>query len=192
MADDAAVIAESTRTPERFGVIFDRHAPYIHRYVGRRLGAEVTDDLVAETFLVAFRSRDRYDPTRTDARPWLYGIATNLISQHARKQARWFRLGCSLAPEPDVACHADQVVGDVVAQGTRAELTAALRGLSPGDRDVLLLVAWEDLTYEETASALGIPVGTVRSRLNRARRKVREALTAADSTMTFEETLRDG
>jgi RNA polymerase sigma-70 factor (ECF subfamily) len=80
----------------------------------------------------------------------------------------------------------------VVAQGTRAELTAALRGLSPGDRDVLLLVAWEDLTYEETASALGIPVGTVRSRLNRARRKVREALTAADSTMTFEETLRDG
>src|SRR5688572_18566387 len=82
IGDDAAVIAASLATPERFAVIFDRHAPYIHRYLARRLGAEVADDLVGETFLVAFRKRGRYDGQRHDARPWLYGIATNLLGQH--------------------------------------------------------------------------------------------------------------
>src|SRR5206468_3869291 len=86
--DDAAIIEQSWREPERFAEVFDRHAPYIHRYVARRLGHQVADDLVAETFLTAFGKRRRYDTARRDARPWLYGIATNLVGQHRRAELR--------------------------------------------------------------------------------------------------------
>lgn len=75
--DDATLIAQSLRAPERFGVLFDRHAPAIFRYAARRLGPDAADDIVAETFLTAFRARGRYDPAYLDAGPWLYGIATS-------------------------------------------------------------------------------------------------------------------
>jgi hypothetical protein len=89
--DDAAVIARSLRSPECFGTIFDRHAPAIYHYIARRLGSDSADDLVAETFLVAFRRRGRYDGAQPDARPWLYGIATRLISRHRRDETRFLR-----------------------------------------------------------------------------------------------------
>ncbi|HEX6352180.1 RNA polymerase sigma factor [Actinophytocola sp.] len=176
--DDAAIIEHSRQSPERFAAIFDRHAPHIQRYLARRLGQQVADDLVAETFVVAFGKRSRYDPTRLDARPWLYGIATNIARQHQREEVREYRLRAALAPEPDQDGHADRVAAQVTAAAMHRMLAAALADLSVGDRDVLLLIAWESLTYEEVAEALGIPVGTVRSRLNRARRQVRAALTA--------------
>jgi RNA polymerase sigma-70 factor (ECF subfamily) len=185
--DDAAIIEYSIRDPERFGVIFDRHAPYIDRYLARRLGPEVAGDLTAETFLAAFRRRHRYDLGRRDARPWLYGIATNLVGQHRRDEGRQFRLRRAVAPDTDETGHADRVAAVVTAQAARQTLTTALAKLSPPDRDVLLLIAWEQLTYDEVAAALGIPVGTVRSRLNRARRRVREALGGSDPTNMFEE-----
>lgn len=81
--DDAGLIAESCRLPERFGAVFDRHAPAIHGYIARRLGRDAADDLVAETFLVAFRQRASYDLAQPSARPWLYGIATRLVSPAA-------------------------------------------------------------------------------------------------------------
>lgn len=189
--DDAAVIEHSARDPERFGVIFDRHAPYIHRYLARRLGVEVAEDLLAETFLVAFRKRDRYDLDQRNARPWLYGIATNLIGQYRRDEVRQFRLRRAVLADSDEACHDDHVVAVVTAQAARQTLIAALAELSPRDRDVLLLIAWEELTYDEVAAALGIPVGTVRSRLNRARRRARKALSGSDPT-TFKEGQSDG
>jgi len=181
---DAAVIERSWQEPRCFAEVFDRHAPHIHRYVVRRLGREAAEDVVAETFLAAFRRRARYDVARADARPWLYGIATNLIGQHRRDEVRRYRL----LPPADAAapCPADQVAADVTAQSTRTVLTAALAGLSAPERDVVLLVAWEELTYEEVAAALGVPVGTVRSRLNRARRKLRTAL-GTDPTTDIEE-----
>ena len=80
-ADDAAVIRLSRHEPEQFTVLFRRHAPHIQHYVVRRLGQDAADDIVAETFLLAFRQRDTYDQARADARPWLYGIATNLIGR---------------------------------------------------------------------------------------------------------------
>ncbi|OLF15958.1 RNA polymerase sigma factor [Actinophytocola xanthii] len=177
--DDAAIIGGSLRRPERFAAIFDRHAPHIQRYLARRLGRQVADDLVAETFLVAFGKRSRYDLGRPDARPWLYGIATNLVRQHQREEVREYRLRASVAPEPDIDGHADRVVAQVSAGAMHRPLAAALAELSAGDRDVLLLVAWEALSYHEVAEVLGIPIGTVRSRLNRARRQVRAALTAS-------------
>jgi RNA polymerase sigma-70 factor (ECF subfamily) len=174
--DDAAIVQASLRDPDQFAAIFDRHAPYVHRYLARRLGREAADDLVAETFLVAFGKRKRYDQSRADARPWLYGIATNLVSQHRRDEARQLRLRNAIAPDPDVASHAERVVAQVAAQAMGQLLGTALAELSAGDRDVLLLVAWEGLTYEQVAAALDIPVGTVRSRLNRARKLVRDVL----------------
>ena len=92
-------------------------------------------------------------------------------------------------PEPDHPGHGDQVAADVTAGAMRGLLAAALAGLSAGDRDVLLLIAWEQLTYDETAHALGIPVGTVRSRLNRARSAVRAALARTGAGGTLKEIL---
>ncbi|WP_460395054.1 RNA polymerase sigma factor [Actinophytocola sediminis] len=174
--DDAAIITASLRRPERFAVIFDRHAAHIQRYLTRRLGRQVADDLVADTFLAAFGQRERYDQARADARPWLYGIATNLARQHQRTEIREYRLRASMSPEPPPDGHADRVAAQVTASAMHRMLAAALADLADGDREVLLLIAWEDLSYEEVAEALAIPIGTVRSRLHRARKLVRAAL----------------
>jgi RNA polymerase sigma factor (sigma-70 family) len=178
-ADDSVAIAQSLNVPERFAVLFDRHAPYIHRYVARRLGDHAADDVVAETFLAAFRKRAKYDLSRPDARPWLYGIATNLIGTQRRREVRELRLRAlsAVAAEP---LPEERVAARVSAQARRPQLAAALAALAPPDRDVLLLIAWEQLSYDEVARALDIPTGTVRSRLHRARHSVRAALGAPD------------
>jgi RNA polymerase sigma factor (sigma-70 family) len=188
--DDAAVIRQSLRTPERFAVIFDRHAPHILRYLARRLGRQAADDALSETFIAAFGRRARYDAGRTDARPWLYGIASNVVSQRRRDEVRELRLLLALpGPQTGEDCHADRVSTAVAAGSTRAALVTALARLADGDRDVLLLIGWEHLTYGEVALALDIPVGTVRSRLHRARTLVRQALANTGSTSTIEEIL---
>lgn len=187
LADDATVIVAARDAPQYFALLFDRHAPIIHRYLVRRVGWQVADDLTAETFLAAFRKRDRYDATHRDARPWLYGIATNLVAQHRREEVRAYRLQASAPLDLAGADHAEQVVADVTAQSARRALAGALAQLAPGDRDVVLLVAWEELTYEEVARVLVIPVGTVRSRLHRARMCLRNQLEAIGLGTTVEE-----
>ena len=135
-----------------------------------------------------FAKRDRYDLGHPDARPWLYGIATNLAGQHHRDQARQYRIAqAAAAAEPEVPGHAGRVAADVTAQATRTLLAGALAALPAGDRDVLLLIAWEQLTYREVSRALDIPVGTVQSRLHRARTKVRQVLAGTDAEATYEE-----
>ncbi|MEU9562430.1 sigma-70 family RNA polymerase sigma factor [Streptomyces sp. NPDC048161] len=171
--DDAEVVAQSLEEPEIFAGLYDRHAPDIHRYAARRLGEGAADDITAETFLIAFRSRHRYDGSHRSARPWLYGIAAHLIGKHRRSEERGLRALARTGQDPVAASWSDRSDDRIAAQ---APLAAALAALSPGDRHVLLLVAWADLGYQEVAEALDIPLGTVRSRLNRARRKVREAL----------------
>jgi RNA polymerase sigma factor (sigma-70 family) len=188
--DDGAVIDESLRDPERFGLLFDRHAPHIHRYLARRLGRQVADDLVAEVFLAAFRRRHRYRTDQPDARPWLYGISTRLVGQHRREEAREYRLRRAIPPDGAEPGHEDRVAADVTAQGWRGPLATALAGLPARDRDVLLLIAWEALSYEEVATALAIPVGTVRSRLHRARTTIRTALGTSPYAATSKETTR--
>jgi len=184
--DDAAIIAESLAEPERFAVLYDRYASQLYRYAGRRLGAADAEDVLAATFLAAFRARRRFDTTRADARPWLFGILSKeLAKQHRREAAR---LRATTRARPDVADggHAEQVADAVTARAARRAIAQALSVLAPADRSVLLLIAWGDLTYDEVARALDIPVGTVRSRLNRARRKVREALGGNDPTKVTE------
>jgi len=191
-ADDAAIIEASCAEPDAFAGLFDRHAPLILRYIARRVGQSSADDLVAETFLAAFRRRQKYDTRHRDARPWLYGIATHLISQHRREESRQLRirLAAGSAPEPADPGHGDRgVAAYVTANAVRGVLTAALAGLPGAERDVLVLIAWEQLSYDEVARALGIPVGTVMSRLSRARRRVREALARTGLSATFKEIL---
>jgi len=187
--DDSVIVERSWREPEQFAVLFDRHAPRIHRYVARRIGRQVADDVVAETFLAAFAKRRQYRTGYRDAGPWLYGIATNLIGQHRRDEARQFRTRRAALADLDVPGPADRVSADLTARSVRGLLAAALAELAAADRDVVILIAWEQLTYEEAARALGIPVGTVRSRLNRARGRLRRALAETDSAETFEEIL---
>jgi RNA polymerase sigma-70 factor (ECF subfamily) len=148
----------------------------LYRYVSRRMGPEIAEDLVGETFLVAFAGRSGYDLSYADARPWLFGIVTHLISRHRRTEAAHYR-ALQRSPIEGVAeSDDDRVAAGVTARAARPQLARALAGLPARDRNVLLLVAWSDLSYEEVAQALGVPIGTVRSRLNRARRKVRAVL----------------
>ena len=179
--DDATLIARSLEVPECFGALYDRHAEAISRYVARRLGPDAADDLVAETFLVAFRRRARYDIAHADARPWLYGIATRLIGRHRRDEMRFFRAIARTGVDPAAEPIADEVTNRIAAQAARRELAGALARLSQAQRDVLLLVA-SGFGYEEVALALEVPAGTVSSRLVHARRKVREALGGQDPT----------
>lgn len=176
---DAAIIERSLSEPEVFATIFDRYSDDIFRYVARRLGAEVAEDLMAETFIVAFRRRGRYDPSRPAARPWLYGIATNLIGGHKRSEARRWAAFARVPPVPLDEPVADRVADQVSAQAVAPQLAEALARLPARYRDVLLIIAWGDLDYAEAAQALGIPIGTVRSRLSRARAAVRKELRGA-------------
>jgi RNA polymerase sigma factor (sigma-70 family) len=175
-ADDATVIELSRHEPEQFTMLFRRHAPHIQRYVVRRLGQDAADDIVAETFLLAFRQRDSYDQTRADALPWLYGIATNLIGRHRRAEIRMYRALARTGADPVMEPFTDGVDDRVSASAASRRLAAALARLPEEHRDTLLLVAWGDLSYAEVAMALGVPVGTVRSRMSRARSKLRRTL----------------
>ena len=191
---DAAIIARSARDPEAFAALYDRYAAVLHRYVTRRLGDGPADDVVADTFLDAFRNRHRFDLAAGDARPWLYGIAANHIGKRARSEVRMLRAYARTGTDPVLATNmegaAEVALSRVSSQAVQRELAAAVAELPPGDRNVLLMVAWADLSYAEVAAALQIPVGTVRSRLHRARTRIRAALGGSDPTSISEKARR--
>lgn len=174
---DADVAARFLRDPEQFTEVHDRHFAAIYRYVAGRLGAQTAEDVAAETFLVAFDRRRTFDAERGDLRVWLFGIATNLVARHRRKEARHYRALARVGVPPAAEGHENRVVASVAAQRLLPRLAPALSGLSKGERDVLLLVALGQLGYEEVGAALGISPGTVGSRLSRARKKLTSVLT---------------
>ncbi|MBA9002442.1 RNA polymerase sigma factor [Thermomonospora cellulosilytica] len=174
---DAADLRRSLHEPERFTAIYDRYFTAVYKYVAGRLGPQAADDLAAETFLIAFHKRGTFDPGRGAVRPWLFGIATNLVAQHRRDEVRRYRaLARAGAERHTTGGHEDRVVRLVTAERMQPALARALAKLSRGERDVVLLVALSGLAHEEVAQALDIPYGTVGSRLSRARRKLRAAL----------------
>jgi RNA polymerase sigma factor (sigma-70 family) len=176
-ADDATLLEQSRRNPEHFAEIYARYFAEIYRYMAGRLGRDAADDLAAETFLIAFRRRAAFDPKLGSVRPWLYGIATNLVSQRQRDEIRRYRaLGKSGPGLADDAEQEERIADRLTAAALRGPLARAVAELSARDRDVLLLVALGGFSYDEVAAALSIRAGTVGSRLNRARRKVRSAL----------------
>jgi RNA polymerase sigma factor (sigma-70 family) len=170
---DSDIIRRSWENPAAFSELYDRHAATIHRYAARRAGATTADDIMSETFLVAFERRTDFELERDDSMPWLYGIATTLLRKHARLEMRaWKGLVASGAAALDhdaIEALASRVDAEVAVNA----LGAAIRRMPARDRDALLLYAWGDLDYEGVAQALDIPIGTVRSRLNRARRTLR-------------------
>ena len=184
---DAEIIELSLHEPGRFGMIFERHAGEILRYAHARLGPDLAQDVLAETFLAAFSRRAHYDRSRADARPWLYGIAIRQIGRHRRAGQRAARALARVPAETVTGDFGDRSAERVSAQQLRPRLAAVLSGLPRQDRELLLLIAWAGLSYEESAQALGVPVSTVRSRLHRIRAKTRQALGGINPTRITQE-----
>lgn len=171
---DSEAITASLADPPAFGVIFERHFATIHGYLRRRLDRQLADELASQTFLVAFDRRAGFDPRRADSRPWLFGIATNLVRNHRRREIRELRAIAELTPDPVIGI--DGVESRIDAERMRGLLAQALADLPPGEADVLLLLVWAELDQSEIADALSVPVGTVKSRLARARGRLQAGL----------------
>jgi RNA polymerase sigma-70 factor (ECF subfamily) len=136
-----------------------------------------TFEAVFDAFLIAFQRREMFDASLGGGvRPWLYGIATKLIGRHRRTEVRRYRALARAGPPPDDAGHDERVVDRLAAGVAVDRLAQALAGLSSGERDAVLLVAYGRLSYPEVAAALGVAEGTVASRLSRARTKLRNVL----------------
>jgi RNA polymerase sigma factor (sigma-70 family) len=178
---DSDAIVLSLHEPARFAAVFDRHYEEISSYLTRRAGRALAEELASETFVRAFAARAGYDHAYPDARPWLYGIANNLLRKHARTEERR-RRAYARALERDGVCDdgLDAIAERVDASAGARVMAEALGRLSPADRDTLLLFALTDLDYEGIALATGVPVGTVRSRLHRVRRHLQAALEPID------------
>ena len=173
---DRDVIDSSIERPERFEAVFDRHATAIYRYLRRRVGVALAEELTAETFARAFGARHQFDRRGESALPWLYGIATNLLRMHRRAEERRLRAYARAADNgsrPSPSSDADRRL-DAMSLGPA--LAEALASLPAGQREVLLLHAWSELSHEGIAAALEISAGTVRSRLHRARSRMAERL----------------
>jgi RNA polymerase sigma factor (sigma-70 family) len=179
-ASDADLIARSAAEPELFTAVFDRHSAEILRYVYARLGPDLAEDVTAETFLAAFQSRRRYDSAWSDARPWLYGIAVRQIGRHRRAEARRLRLLRSALADVPVEDHGDRAAERLTAALLRPRLAAAVAALPPRDRELLLLVAWAELSYADAAAALGTTSSAVKARLHRIRVRMRQELGGSD------------
>lgn len=167
---------------EAFGVLFDRHREPVRAYCARRTGSlDTADDLVSIVFLEAWRGRRNVEIVHDSALPWLYGIAGNTVRQQTRTALRHRRLLARLpreALEPD---HAEQVSARLDDQRHLAALSAALRTLRRTHQEVLLLCLWQGLDHASAAVALGVPSGTVKSRLSRARARLAAATRDAGS-----------
>ncbi|RSN64094.1 RNA polymerase subunit sigma-70 [Actinomadura sp. WAC 06369] len=175
-AGDAELVARFRRDPDAFTAVYDRYFPEVYRYAVGRLDVQTGEDIAAETFCVAFAQRDRFDPGRGGLRPWLFGIATNLMARHRRKEARHYRALMRTDAASSVEGHEARVVTSLAARRLQPRLLKALTGLNQGERDVVLLIAVGQLSHEEVAQTLGIAAGTVRSRLSRARAKFQKTI----------------
>lgn len=187
MSTDSDIIRRSRASPTAFGELYDRHASVIYRYAARRAGDFAADDVTSETFLVAWEQLESYDLDRDDARPWLFGIATNLLRRHHRAEAKILKAAAKASSREAFNDDSDRIAAQVDASAATGRIARTLKSMPAIDRETLLLYAWADLTYEGIAMAMDVPVGTVRSRLNRARRALRLQL----NLEIFDETEND-
>jgi RNA polymerase sigma factor (sigma-70 family) len=176
MQSDSEAIVASLGDPHAFGVVFERHFTAIHGYLQRRLDDRRADEATAQTFLIAFDRRGRFDRRRDDARPWLFGIATNVAHGERRHELRELRAIAAMAPERGDAV--EGVESRLDAENVRGALARGLAELPREEADVVGLLVWGELRQPEIADALEIPLGTVKSRLSRARGRLRSALGA--------------
>lgn len=175
---DRDLVERCLEEPAAFEEVFDRHFGAIHRYVARRLSPACADDVAAQVFCVAYDKRRQFAEQRPDGpiAPWLFGIATNLVRRHRRDERRQLRAYAKVGVEAAAPDSPEDSTARVDARRAWPAVARALASLSPGERDVLLLYALAELDYEGIAEALDVPIGTVRSRLSRARAHARRQL----------------
>jgi RNA polymerase sigma factor (sigma-70 family) len=188
---DAAIISESVDDPQFFSLIVERHTTAVFRYLASRVDRATSEDLLADVFEVAFQTRGRYDTRYENALPWLLGIATNVVRHHRRSTMRHASM-VRRVTQLHGRSSESSTAGDAVAATAELDdemqcVRRALAGLSERHRQVLVLSAGLSLSYVDIAQTLGIRVGTVRSRLSRARRKLRELLEADGQYRAYEE-----
>ncbi|NEY33207.1 sigma-70 family RNA polymerase sigma factor [Streptomyces sp. PRKS01-65] len=158
---------------DAFGELFDAYARSVYNHAFRLTGEwAAAEDVVSLTFLDAWRLRERLDAEGGSVRPWLLGIATN-VTRNTRRAARRHAAAVARLPrDTTVRDHADEVAGRVDDAAQLTAVRTALARLRRAEREVLALCVWSGLDYRAAAEALGVPVGTVRSRLSRAREKL--------------------
>ncbi|GGL50454.1 RNA polymerase sigma factor [Planomonospora parontospora] len=166
--------------PDAFGRLFDDYARSVYNHAFRLTGDwSAAEDVVSLTFLEAWRLRSRVDPDGGSLRPWLLGIATNVARNARRASRRHEGVIARLPPGEAVPDITEEVAGQVDDDRLLASVRTALGALRRPEREVLALCVWAGLGYAETAQALGVPVGTVRSRLSRARKRLQKLAEAA-------------
>lgn len=174
---DATIIQDSLDNRKRFAPIFERHFAQIYRYLSQRTEPSAAEDLASEVFAIALNKRNKFVAQHDSALPWLYGIASNLLADQSRKRARqataYHKAGSQEPVDTNPISGAQQRID---ANAQVGSLKPALEALSERDQDILHLYAHAELSYTEIASALKMPVGTVRSRLHRIRRTLRKAV----------------
>lgn len=170
---DAEIIEASLVDPAVFEEIFRRHYSAVYRHAVRRVGVADAADLAADVFVRALAGRDRYDLSRPDCLPWLYGIAANLAGDRLRSMRR--RGGKSSPPSP-VADTTEEADSRLEAERLAGLINPVLQNLSDDDRKTFLLYALDELTYGEIGDLLGVPAGTVGSRISRVRRLILDAV----------------
>lgn len=170
MDTDELLLARSATDPESFEPLVHRHSAALYAYLARRIPA-AAEDVLSDVWLAAYAGRASYDPDRGPARGWLFGIARNAVVNHLRRPNA-LPLGYGSA-EGEAW---DDVDERLDAQRRAPALYAAIRALPDTERELLLLVALDGLSPTEAAAALDIPAGTARSRLHRARARIREEL----------------
>ena len=180
---DNEIISESLTNPSAFSQLFERYVRDISRYITRRSNLDIAEDLVADTFVAAFQSRGSFNGAVSNARPWLYGIAVNVLRHYNRDEGRRARFlrerRHRLAFDrggSDWDSPSDNPNDCVDLYRFRPNIEAALLQIDADALEPLLLLAYAELTYEEIAYTLGIPLGTVRSRISRSRKKLRKLL----------------
>ncbi|MEV4775142.1 RNA polymerase sigma factor [Microbacterium sp. LWH12-1.2] len=174
MSTDSEIIQTSLKQPAAFAELFDRHARAVNAFAAYRIGQHAAEDVLSETFLIAFRRRADFDTSVESATPWLFGIASRLIRKHRATEAKqWRSFAAAITGEEHTSeGGVDDAMTKLDAAREVQSLKTRIAALAPRDRETLLLYAWQGMTYEEIATTLGVPVGTVRSRLNRVRRRL--------------------
>ena len=170
-SSDVDVLAAAKARPELLGLLYERHAPAVHRFLVRRVGTAAAEDLLAEVFTAAVAGRFRVQPHPSgSALPWLYGIATNTVREHLRRRPAHGLY------DGEAAVDWDAVDARLDAAAQRDGLRLALAALTGSERELLLLVAWEGLSPAEAGAVLGLTPVAARSRLHRARSRAQASL----------------
>jgi RNA polymerase sigma factor (sigma-70 family) len=181
---DSELLAMAGSNPEAFGELFKRYSRSVYAYCARRTGnLDLAEDLTSVAFMEAFRLRRKLQLSNASALPWLIGVANNVV-RNADRALRRYRSALDRLPVPaDSASSEENTMERFRAQEALARALEAMSVLTRREQDVVLLVLWSEFTYADAATALGIPVGTVRSRLASARVKFKDSARMTSTTL---------